>query len=522
MIAWLLTACVFAAEPVRVGIFVGNNEGVGQETRLVFAREDATKMRDAFVSWGGIAPANAYLLQDSGKRALIRAFDNASERLTAARAANVPTELVFFYSGHGDEEGLHLGTTSLPHDELRGLLEQSGADVRIALLDACRSGGAIRAKGGVRGPPMNFQVAAEQVKGTAILTSSAASEYSQESSELGGGFFTHYLHTALMGAADANVDGRVTLQEAYSYVYSETAFSTRDTPDQQTPSMDLDLVGAGEVSLTQVGARSSWLVFDGALDGTFTVWDEENKRYVAEMDGGNVGKILVNPGEYVIYRRQPGWVDEARYLVRRDHEQVVVSQSDFVSVPFDDTTARRAISRQVKKAMLPNTSARILIGGRGFGEESVFGKQYLPTHVVAGVAVRFLPARRTGLFWEIDVLSGAGSAHLEFEHLSPRPVLITSTSAAGNLGFATPPWLLRAGFAGRFEVIWFGRRFLEDPIPRQDTVTVAPGINIWTGFHYGRLQIDLTTNLLILPLTFDDVPDVPVFGEVLLSVGYRF
>jgi len=369
---------------------------------------------------------------------------------------------------------------------------------------------------------MTFQVASEQVKGTAILTSSAATEYSQESRELGGGFFTHYLHTGLLGGADTDADGQVTLQEAYSFVYSETAFGTHDTPDQQTPSMDLDLVGAGEVALTQVRARSIWLAFDGDLEGTFTVWDQENKRYIAEMEGHQNGKILVTPGEYVVYRRFPGWVDEARYMVSRDDQIVQVAQRDFVSVAFDATTARRAIDRQVKKAMLPNTSARVIIGARGFGQNSVFNLQYLPTHVVAGAGVRFLPARRTGLFWELDVLSGASTAELQFDNLTPRPVRVTSASGAANLGFATPPWFLRAGFAGRFEVIWFSRTFLEDPLPRQDTVTVAPGVNLWTGFHYGRMQLDLTTNVMVLPVNWDHHTELPVFAEILVSAGYRF
>ena len=47
----------------------------------------------------------------------------------------------------------------------------------------------VRARGGTRGPPLAFDVGLTEVSGTAILTSSAASEVAQESDEIGGGYF---------------------------------------------------------------------------------------------------------------------------------------------------------------------------------------------------------------------------------------------------------------------------------------------------------------------------------------------
>jgi uncharacterized caspase-like protein len=55
--------------------------------------------------------------------------------------------------------------------------------------------------------------------GEVVITSSSADELSQESDEVGGSYFTHYLLSGLRGAADTSGDGEVTLDEAYRYVY---------------------------------------------------------------------------------------------------------------------------------------------------------------------------------------------------------------------------------------------------------------------------------------------------------------
>ena len=134
---------------------------------------------------------------------------------------------------------------------------------------------------------------------------------------MGGGFFTHYLHTALLGAADANHNGEVSLPEAYSYVRGETALGTHITPGTQTPSYDYDMGGAGDVVLTTLEKATAHLSFTGGLDGVLSVWDDSRRRYVAEVDGDHTLSLAIRPGDYFVHRRMPGWVDEAAYTVRR-------------------------------------------------------------------------------------------------------------------------------------------------------------------------------------------------------------
>lgn len=518
LFALLLNTAV--AEEVRVGIFVGNNDGGPSQAPLVFARSDATKMRDLFVEYGDIAEEDAFLLLDEPRRNVQNAFVLAGQRLAAAEARGAQTTLVFYYSGHGDEHGLDLGSTELTHDDLRAFLEGSGADVRVGFLDACQSGGAVRQKGGARGPSYAFAVDAARIEGTALLTSSAATEFSQESEEIGGGFFTHYLHGALSGAADVDGDGDVTLAEAYAWVHTETAFATREAPGAQTPHSDIDLAGEGSVRLTRLDAARASLRFEGGMEGTYAVWDETRRRYVAEIDGSRPTTLAVRAGTYFVQHRLPGWVDQAELHVRGG-DVAVVDSAAFLSVAYEETASRGDLQREVRKATLPGLTLRGLFGARGFGDTPV-GNHYLPTHGVVGVEARWLGRRPgPGPYLGVDLLSGAGPATLSFAGLEPVSVVVSSTSLGATAGFTTPPALVRAGIGGRAELILFSRSFPDGESTAQSATGVAPGVHAWVGAHPGRFVADFSAALLHLSVDVDGLGQ-PNYGELALSFGYRF
>ncbi len=101
----------------------------------------------------------------------------------------------------------------------------------MLVVDACRSGSLIELKGAQ--PTQPFSVAALEEpapEGFAVLTSSTATENAQESASLGGSFFTYYLNSGLLGAADQNRDGAVTLSELYAFASSETRAATVSSP----------------------------------------------------------------------------------------------------------------------------------------------------------------------------------------------------------------------------------------------------------------------------------------------------
>lgn len=507
------------ADELRVGVFVGNNHGGTTDLPLLFATSDAKKMRELFIDYGGVRPSDATLLTNETRGAVQKALDGVHRRIVEARNDGRPTTIVFYYSGHGDEQQLHLGTSQLAHEDLRRMLENTGADVRVAILDACNSGGAVRQKGGRRGPSFDFAVEVEQTRGTAYLTSSAASEVSQESAEVGGGFFTHYLHTALLGAADRDRNGEVTLTEAYGYVHGETAFGTRDAPGAQTPHRDFDLVGSGELALTVLEEASAHLSFLGDLDGTYALWDESRRRYVAEVNGARPMQLALRPGTYYVHRRLPGWVDEAQYEVRRGETRSVLSE-DFTAVAYDDTAARGALDKQVRRAQMPDLALRAIVGVRSFGSNSAQGKRYIPAHALVGAEARFLRSGRT--WFGFDVLTGGGSGDLQFAERGPVSVRAGSTSVAGSFGFATRPWPLRAGIGGRAELITFYRSFPDGEEEDQASLTAAPGALVWLGLHHGRFSLDLQLDLMLMATNFDELDGIASYRELFLATGFRF
>src|SRR5581483_265065 len=135
-------------------------------------------------------------------------------------------------------------------DELRALVQSSSANLRLLIVDACRSGTVTRVKGVT--PAAEFAIKLEdqvESQGVAILSSSAADETSQEADRLRASFFSHHLVNALRGAADQNGDGRVTLGEAYAYTYLETLRSSGQTLALQHPTYSYDVKGRGDVVL---------------------------------------------------------------------------------------------------------------------------------------------------------------------------------------------------------------------------------------------------------------------------------
>src|SRR4029077_39252 len=136
-------------------------------------------------------------------------------------------------------------------------------------------------KGGAPVPPFDIRLD-ERVpgEGAVFLTSSSASEDSQESEEIKGSFFTHALISGLLGAADENGDGRVTLDEAYRYAYEATLrASSRTLAGVQHPTFESEVRGQAVVVLATLEAKApsrawvalpegrAWLLLQSSQDG---------------------------------------------------------------------------------------------------------------------------------------------------------------------------------------------------------------------------------------------------------------
>lgn len=296
----------FADERIqRFTLVVGANFGGAERPRLQYAVSDAERFARVLVELGGVSPENEIILRQPKLRDLMDGLDRLRARVVesrrAAGAAGGRSEVLVYYSGHADEQGLLLGDDRYSYRTLRERLDQIPADVRIAVLDACASGAFTRIKSG-RSRPAFLVDQSSNMRGHAFLTSSAATEAAQESDRIRASYFTHYLVSGFRGAADLSGDGRVTLSEAYQFAFNETVGRTVDTKaGPQHPSYDINLSGTGDVVMTDLRQTSATLILAEDLDGRFFVRNAR-QELVVELykPRGRRIELGVEPGTYEI------------------------------------------------------------------------------------------------------------------------------------------------------------------------------------------------------------------------------
>jgi hypothetical protein len=266
----------------RFALVIGANDGGAERVKLRYATTDADAVARVVRELGGVAPGDLELLIDPAGPALDAGFAAMERKLAAARQAGVRIELLVYYSGHSDEDGLLLAGARYPYDRLRERIRAMPADVHIAILDSCASGAFTRSKGGTRRPAFLVD-SANQVRGHAFLSSSSADEAAQESDRIGASFFTYYLISGLRGGADRNRDGRVTLNEAYQFAFEETVSRTATTRHgTQHPAYDMHLAGTGDVVMTDLRATHAALILAAEIDGRVLIRNAQG-RLVVEL-----------------------------------------------------------------------------------------------------------------------------------------------------------------------------------------------------------------------------------------------
>ncbi|HPM78556.1 MAG TPA: caspase family protein [bacterium] len=324
----------------RFAFIVGANDGGPKRVELRYAHTDAEAFAQVLRELGGVSERDSFVLLEPNRNNLRTSFHQMRNLLTEAKRADQRIELIFYYSGHSDENGLLLGDERYPYNELRLNLEAMPADVRIAVLDSCSSGAMTRRKGGQRRSAFLVDEAT-QVKGHAYLTSASANEAAQESDRIGGSFFTHYLVSGLRGAADASRDGRVTINEAYHYAFHETLLQTESTPaGPQHPNYDFQLAGSGDLVMTDLRETSSLLVLAPALDGRLYIRDGQG-RLIAEINkpGGREMSVALEPGNYSVTYVQPAMWRRGNISLGRGR-QLMLQPDQLQRIAADRTVAR--------------------------------------------------------------------------------------------------------------------------------------------------------------------------------------
>jgi hypothetical protein len=334
----ILGATTAHAETRRIAILVGNNQGAENQPTLRFAETDASKMAHLLLELGNVDEQDVLLLQGQSPANLADALRSAGRRARKWHSEpDVRVLLLFYFSGHSDGRALDLGPQQVTYEQLRVWIGQVDADVRLLIIDSCKSGSLLQSKGGTKVRPFEIQMNDDLPNlGEALITSSAANESALESEEIRGSFFTHYFVSGLRGAADTSGDGRVSLAEAYRYAFVHTESATAATLGGiQHPSYDYRLSGQGELILTSLSGPAAMLTVPGVFDRVL-ISNLVRDEIAVELTPRTSSKVGLQPGRYSI----GAWKNGRHFLASvrlSDRDQSVLRTEDFVEVHGDLT-----------------------------------------------------------------------------------------------------------------------------------------------------------------------------------------
>lgn len=500
----------------RYALIVGANLGGRGTEPLRFAQKDAEKMADLFRSLGRIPEQNVVVLLAPEADGLRNAL--AQMRTRVAQSMDRRTELFLYYSGHADDTGLRLGAEVFPMAELRTFLSESPAGVTIAILDACHSGAVLRDKGGKRVPLLDLSPAAEgDASGFAVITSSSAGEKSQESDELRGSFFTHFLASGMRGDADTTSDGRVSLYELYQYAYNKTLErSYRTGGREQHPAFDYAMQGSGQVVVSYPEQGDSRLILPAELEGNFLVYSPERDAVLAEISkpAGQARSLVVPAGALELFKR----TDEALY------------RTTLVVAAGEKKTVTGAEMKEVSRTYLieKGAAAEVVLGAKGgyqfFWDATIRSRSLLPS-VLGGVELRIenlLPHYMVP-YAEVLVGGGVASDRGPSDHPLAQSFSLLEAGTGVSFRILESPVLLE--LVPEVSLMYL-QRTVESPLeagPVDDTyLGAAPCASILLGrelFHAVSLGVQLKSGYLYF--REDGVGKHLGFSEIYLAALWR-
>lgn len=481
----VLLTLVAQPEPARrVALLVSHPFGGDELTPLRYTGNDVGRMRDVLRMSGGFAESDIVVVQGEDANRLRERFRAMRDRL---KNETRETLFLFYYSGHAKDGELRLGDTRLPLAEVKRLLESSGASLRIALLDACRVGSITRLKGATVSAPVDIAVDDSTMQsGQVLITASSDDEDAQESDEIQGSFFTHYLTSGLRGAADSDRDNRVTLSEAYGYAYDNTVARTVATRGgTQHPTFRFDMRGTGDVTLARTDSVTSGVTLPASSAGDFVIFDTKHRLVVAELtkEAGRAVNVGVVPGEYVVKKRESDRVLLAKVTVRKQ-AFAEVNAANMQALAYADDYAKGATvtAEQVRKGKL-GVLLSAELGAQTFLSAPV-RDGYIPTVGLLRLSLdlRNVLTMNVGLRFDVGLGSsgekGVAIRDPQLGDLGADAKVDVFTSGVALTGeLPLSPWLRLTG-ATRVGFIRVNRVFTgETVVPDQAFSTLTPGLN---------------------------------------------
>ncbi len=506
----------------RLALLVAHPDGGPDTQSLSYPMRDAQKLAQVLVELGAFAPKDVTLLDSPTADEVVSALQQIELRAAEAATAGLEPMVVFYYSGHAASGELRLGKTRLEMSFIRDALMSSKAQTRVAFLDACQSGGITRLKGGRHAPSFVVDVEPSRAaRGHVIITSSKENEASQESDDLRGSFFTHYLVSGLRGAADRAGDGQVTLQEAYAYAYDRTVSHTANTRGgTQHPTYTYDLQGNGSMVLTRLDDLAS-LVFPAEAKGTFLVYDSGRDLVVGEVEKtrGSARRLSVPAGHYVVKQRARDHLKLARFELESSG-QVRVESSAFAKVAFEDDVTKGPSWLSTQRTLKTQHSLSATVGYQAFFDAPTRDGLFHPSPLV-GIRYDATNVLAAGLSLHLDGSFGQSSAVIvagPYDEQLPVDFLI----GIGGISLTFDRWwgdtLFQMG--PRFNAVYLRREFESDAQPFQDLFTFSPGLEASATHSVGAMTLGISTRVSYLRYATETEDRSLGFGEGYLTVGY--
>jgi hypothetical protein len=324
----------------RVAVVVGANVAEGDDEVLHYADADARRIHRTLIELGGLRPERALLVQDAHREQVRRALFEARGRAAELSAAGRRVVLFFYFSGHGDDSFIHLADGKLPLEEVRGSLASISAELRISFIDACRFTG--RAKGVNRGPSFPLLARAPAPRGAVELRATSVGEAAQESDDLGGGVFSHFLLSGMRGAADIDANGEVSLWELYAYVYRHALLRSGMGPALQHAEAWAALSGAGDIVVTRPVVAGATLELPADGEDRYLIFALPSATVMGEITATDHAVLALPRGQFVIERRrrERRWIAQVDLTAGGERR---LTSTDFRPVSREELVARGGV-----------------------------------------------------------------------------------------------------------------------------------------------------------------------------------
>jgi len=471
----------------RQVLVIGSNQGLSDEEPLQHAVEDARRTAAVLGELAGPEPSAVRLLADPPAAAVLGALAS----LAAAPAGS--DAVIVYFSGHGDQDAIHLAGQTLPLAQLRQALAAVNAPLKIIIIDACRTAGA-QSKGLAAVPSFTVALpgAAGQYRGLVMLLASGPGEAAQESARLRGGVFTHFLVSGLRGAADRDGDRRVTLSEAYEFAHGRTlARSVAQTGAAQRPELKVDLEGSGPLVLTWLDPARSRLRLQAAADAHFYVYEKGSSALTAEAWGRADGEttLALPSGRFVVHRQLGASHGVAEVSLPFGGE-ARLARSTFAEVSAEEATARGGRIDVLRSSLS-------LLGG-------VVGDP--DRHLGAALGARLLRARRD-LLLGVALATTSLTGDTTYNHFSARRFDVAALFGAQRTGSHVSLHAL-ADLTLRLERLRLRDRSTaiaarggDAPSLEQQTLGTGPGLRLGASFPL-RLHLAMVAEVSARALLF--------------------